>query len=254
MAQKNIRLNPEQEQLIEYRRQLVEGTSLDDLKILKLRAYHRAMDKLKAENAELGKPEVRRQLMEMYGVPLDKVPQDLIDMNPEQISERWHQAQLEKGGAEATDWSGYSEDSDWAHGWDSRSYLLCDDSRRAFQQAFSPSGVTVIPEPHSSASGSHDADWGEFGQILLEGDPKNARVWAPVREYTAEYLSQQRLTRQLRSQQRQRALAFWVPLTMLLGAYAVKGIKRVLLNRRKKDDLAGQPRKINPTVSKVTQQ
>ena len=75
VAQKQLRLDPEHEQLIEYRRRLVEGTSLDDIKILKLRAYHRAMDKLKAENAELGKPEVRRQLMEMYGVPLDKVPQ-----------------------------------------------------------------------------------------------------------------------------------------------------------------------------------
>jgi len=237
-----MRLDPDQEQLIDYRRRLVEGTSLDDIKILKLRAYHRAMDRLKAENAELNKPEVRRQLMEMYGVPLDKVPQDLIDMTPDQIADRWQRIQRAKQGGKAAavaDYSGYSDDSEWAHDWDSRSYLLSDASRRAFQQAFAPSEVSVAPlEP---ASGSHP-DWGEFGQILLAGDPDKAQVWAPVREYTPEFLNQQRLSRQLRAQQRQRALAFWVPLITILGTYAVKGIKRVLLNRRRRDGSAGQPR------------
>ncbi len=68
-ASKGVTLDPEHQRVVAYRQQLMDGTSGDDVKWLKLRAYHRAMDKLRAMNADQeASPEARKQLMEEYEV------------------------------------------------------------------------------------------------------------------------------------------------------------------------------------------
>ena len=239
LAGKGLRLAPEELDLIQYRKDLVDGTSLDDVKLLKLRAYHRAMDELNAGRAELRMPEARRKLMEHYSVPLDKVPQDLIDMTPEQLADRWRRAQRRPDEpAAAAVWSEYSEDSEWGKDWNSRSYLHCETARREMQEAFAP--LPAASSQGSSAAAAAAANpWGEFGKVLLNGDPDKVQVWKPIHEYTPEYLQQQRMSRQLRSQQRQRALAFWLPLATVLGTYVVKGVRRILLRKQRRQKPGG---------------
>ncbi|KAG1664515.1 hypothetical protein FOA52_007779 [Chlamydomonas sp. UWO 241] len=231
-------LDPEEEALIRYRRDLVKGTDLEELKLLKLRAYHRAMDTQRAR-AAAASPEARRQLMEEYDVPLDAVPAELIDMSPEQLAERW--AASQQGGSSAPAWDDPLLDSDgseWAADWAATGYLTSAAGRAQLVATLGLGAArrgapapTPRPEPQP-----------KFGDLLIHGDPSNYQVYEAAHGYTPEYLEQQQLQRKWRMQQRQRALAFWLPLSGVLGLAAVKGVRALLRARRAAGD-SGKPKK-----------
>jgi hypothetical protein len=225
----SVQLEPDEEETIRYRKALAEGTSLDDVKILKLRAYYNAKEKLKASQQQQ-QSELRQQMLEDYGVPVDKVPPELIDLTPEQLTDRWLQAQhwQQQGGrrrSTAGHWEEYSEESEWAADWTSTSYLQSDAFKQQLYMAFAPrqAGPEDIPQQEQSS---------EFGDVMLFGDPKNVKEWRPYREFTPEFLEAQQTSLKLRSQQQQRALAFWLPLSAVLGASVLKGIRRLFLRKK----------------------
>ena len=169
--------------------------------------------------------------------------QELIDLTPEQLADR---RRLRLGAsaprAPPPDPEVWSEDSEWDPDWNSTSYLNCSTTRRELQAAVD---ATRAPKTRpgeraeASAAGgappsSDNGPWGEFGVVLFNGDPTAVREWRPVREFTPEYLEQERMKGRLRVQQRQRALAFWLPLATVFGAYAIRGIRRIMLGKARR--------------------
>jgi hypothetical protein len=230
-------LDPEEEAMIRYRRDLVKGTDLEELKLLKLRAYHRVMDKQRAR-AAAASPEARRQLMEEYDLPLDAAPAGLIDMSPEQLAERWVASQ--QGGSSAPAWDDplNSDVSEWAADWAATGYLTTASGRAQLVGTLGPGAARRgAPAPAPRPQGPQP----QFGDLLLHGDPSKYRVYEPTHGYTPEYLEQQQLQRKWRAQQRQRALAFWLPLGGVLGLAAVKGVRALLRSRRAGN--SGKPKK-----------
>ncbi|GAX83561.1 hypothetical protein CEUSTIGMA_g10986.t1 [Chlamydomonas eustigma] len=229
-AIKNVHLDAEEEAIIKYRKALVEGTSLDDVKLLKLRAYFNAKKELKASQQQQ-EVELRHKILEDYAVPQDKVPPELIAMTPEQLADRYklvqHQKKLQQEGSPSTagHWEEYSEESEWAADWVSTSYLQSDAFKQQLYMAYAPRQVP--PEvAHQDETAS------EFGDVMLFGDPKNVKELKLYREYTPEYLEAQRTSLKLKAQQQQRALAFWLPLTAVLGASVLRGVRRLLLRKK----------------------
>lgn len=221
--QRDSRLPPDEEQLVRYRKQLVEGSSVDDVKWLKLRAYHRAMDQMRLQQQASNSPAAQQQRMDEYEVPLDLVPKQLLDLTPEQLADRW------QGGAGTSTLVGdavYSEDSEWPSDWASTSYLHNDSARGQLLEAFVPQrnvrfGVSLRPTaPLPKQPLDH------FGSLAIASNA--TQPWQLVDGYTAEHLNEVAMERKLRIQQRQRSLAFWLPLAAVLGTYVVRGIRRLM--------------------------
>lgn len=72
---KGAGLTPEAQARVQYRMQLVDGVAPADQQWLKLRAYHRASERLRAERAAAKAGPARREELLAFGAPLDVVPQ-----------------------------------------------------------------------------------------------------------------------------------------------------------------------------------
>ncbi len=80
-------LDPAAQDAIRYRQRLAQGASHQDLTWLKLRAYHRAMDKLALADQQ-ERRQVEAQRLQEYEVPTDRVPPELLHLTPAQLAAR----------------------------------------------------------------------------------------------------------------------------------------------------------------------
>ena len=231
-AFKDYKVQPDEQEAVRYRQRLVEGADHADVTWLKLRAYHRAVDQLRAEKAAVTQEE-HQQLMRAYEVPVDKVPQELLDMTPAQLAERRMLAATAAsrrgaGGLKAQRSLLPSEDISTESEWPAEVLRPVAAQQGVFRPSVLASfaaGVasafsdTIRPPASTSSHGVPAAATGEG-----EGpSPQVAAAPAPPKRelrtiYTQSYLDETALRRQIRNQKTQRRLAFWLSFLTVTGA------------------------------------
>lgn len=195
-------LDPEQRRIIDSRRQLVEGTPLEDVKWLKLKAYHQAMRQLQPVKAQAAAASSGQPLPQAAG--------------GEASNSGTSSSRLGQGAADDTE-------SEWAPGWDSRQYLRPQELRQhpllaAVSARLLGKAAKPAPQPASGSGARH------------------AEALRPYRRYTQEHLALQERERQLAAHRRQKGLLFCGG----LAAVAVYELVR-MLRRRSKGSKGRQP-------------
>eukprot|EP00200_Dunaliella_tertiolecta_P014613 CAMPEP_0202393840 /NCGR_PEP_ID=MMETSP1127-20130417/93119_1 /ASSEMBLY_ACC=CAM_ASM_000462 /TAXON_ID=3047 /ORGANISM="Dunaliella tertiolecta, Strain CCMP1320" /LENGTH=375 /DNA_ID=CAMNT_0048996435 /DNA_START=14 /DNA_END=1141 /DNA_ORIENTATION=- len=237
-------IDPEKQEEVRYRQQLAEGTQPKDLTWLKMRAYYRGAERIRAErDARNAQAEAER--LAAYGVPTDKVPPEALNLTATQAAQR-HKLQLAVAAANARRARG-SQDKD----------LLSDDSlelsssesewpqqqQQQQQQPLSPElraalsaqlaayaaqrsqGMPVTPSAPDHGVGTLTQQ--QQQQQQQESDRQQEATDRRLRTvYTEAYLQQQQLSRRVQQQQQQRTLAFWVSLATVSGTYLVRMLRR----------------------------
>lgn len=223
-AAKGFRAEPGQQSLVDLRQRLSRGTSLDEMKLLKLRAYHRGVEE-RREEAKAEAEDERKALMKAFDVPLDSIPDHLIKATPEQLGARWLKAIRARRSREvrATEDSGEESayESEWATNWASPSYLSISTARGEVQQS---DHHRPLPESWDSRQ-AEDARNETLQAISPAISLAGYREWRPYCEYTPEYVSQQGLQGRVRAQRVHRSLAFWIPLCAALGASLLRRMR-----------------------------
>ena len=230
-AAKGFEADPPLQSLVDLRHRLSKGTSLDEIKLLKLRAYHRGVEERRAAAKAEAEAEMKARMQD-YKVPLDAIPEELINLTPEQLGVRWLKANrsLENGGGVETREASEIE-SEWAPGWNSaQSYLSSAASREEILQSILQPFVSHYNRRGENVDKS-DGDEGMDstnggGSLGLYGDPDRYQQWQPYNEYTPGYLRQQEIHKRVTAQRVQRSLAFWIPLVAALGASLLRRITK----------------------------
>lgn len=235
---KEFKPDPALTQEVRYRQRLAQGTSQEDMTWLKLRAYHRAADQLRAER-EQEKHERQRMRMEEHEVPVDRVPAELLDihMTPAQLEERRKQAAMARSrqvSQAAVNMSAQESSSD--DGFDPNSvtagvgnahaddpklraeFLSAVHSALAGMGLLQPANAPIASTSDSTSGGgvSRDGASEESSDDYFTLAPRATRS-TPQTIYTEAYLRERELRTRLRQQQQQRALAFWASLVTVSG-------------------------------------
>lgn len=220
--------DPDKAALIEARKKLVKGRSLEELKWMKLHAYYRAMEMIRAERGREPNTEEREDYLARQGVPLHLVSAKEFDMKPEEVVQMMEQKQAEAAakGTRASEGEGEkssmlsldsiteSEVADWTPDWRVQSYFTHPECQWSLLQGLASAFASV-----SGKGGQTDS---ELGEETLEVEiPFVAQT-----TYTPNYLQQQKLRRFRRQQSAQRRLAFWLSLATVLGVSVYRSWRR----------------------------
>lgn len=231
-AAKSLQLSPAERAAIEKRQQLVEGRPLEEVRWLKLKAYHRALDKLRARQDEAAAARTSPEYLAAHGAPLDVVPAADILQTPAAFAAAQQGAPAQhsvgflarigrsRPSPSGIARSGDAEDSEWAYEADSyaqHTYVF-DSLADGFECLRVPRAAAAAAEDgFKDASGSgRDAADGATGQRTI---------------YTADYLKRKELAEQVARQQRRSAQAFWLP---LLGALSASGLRWLWRRRQQR--------------------
>jgi hypothetical protein len=237
--------DPEQAAIVRYRKGLAEGASHKELTWLKLRAYHRAKSELRAEQ-EKQQSETHAQRLQAYQVPTDRIPPELLDLTPEQLAERRKLAAMASGKSSRAGRSS-SQQRSKSEATSTSSSQPAEQQQEASSSAPAPASTApsrnpYLPSPQiiaagvaaafqelrGSSEGAGDASQSSQDREQPRDEMQSAgqgtsssRVEAdrlkPRTVYTAEYLEELRLQKEIASQQTQRTLAFWLSLSCVVG-------------------------------------
>mmetsp|Transcript_13918 Transcript_13918/g.24392 ORF Transcript_13918/g.24392 Transcript_13918/m.24392 type:complete len:347 (-) Transcript_13918:595-1635(-) len=226
--------NSAQADLVRYRQQLAEGASHQDMTWLKLRAYHRAMAQLRADQAH-AKAELDMDRLQAYEVPTDRVPADLLNLTPKQLAERRRLAELASAKAKQQQQQSHaqrllslpepSEESEWEI---PPSVLLAGASVTSLSSLPVSAVQGVLHALRRHRGGLHVLQQELVPQqedLPQEpGSEVQPRVFQTV--YAPAYLEQQRLDKFMRRQRQQRTAAFWVGLLTVSGLSLLRFLRR----------------------------
>jgi len=261
-AAKGQRLAPAAEARVRARRALAEGAPAEEVKWLKLKAYHRGVARLRQEAAADAADARSPAALAARGVPLD-VP-GAADLAAPPLE--WLQRQLQKRGPAAGDGAAAAvaaaeratrgglgagssgagsgggrrraapaADSEWDPSWEAAGYdARHPHVRAALREALGAAPAPAAPESPAAASSSSAAaaaKGGEGPAAALSGRPAGTVVrrgpqagWQAV--YTPAAARQRTLARRLDLQQRRGRQAFWGGLLAVLGASGLQWLMR----------------------------
>jgi hypothetical protein len=229
--------DPEQAAIVRYRQRLAEGASHKDLTWLKLRAYHRAMSELRADQ-EQQRSEAHAQRLQAYQVPTDRIPAELLDLTPEQLAERRKLAAMasskrsrsSRSKSEAAPTTTQQPAEQQQQEASSSAPAQTGPRRNPYlpsPQVIAAGVAAAFQELHGKDGGGGAASQSSQGSQSTTDAAGQAASSSradtdrpkPRTVYTAEYLEEMRLQKEIASQQRQRSLAFWLSLSCVVGGW-----------------------------------
>eukprot|EP00798_Chlamydomonas_sp_ICE-L_P017139 gene17139-23443_t len=224
-ALREARLPEDYEEVVRYRKELVSGTAAEEIKWLKLRAYHRGQAILRAREAAASKPESVQATLDEYQVPVDVVPAELLDLSPAEIAHK-HASNQRKSLPQASSLP-YSEDSEWDPEWQATSHLtpsLALSFAQLLREQLYPAAPQAVEEVDPEMT------WEKWA---AEGRAWPAEMVA-TRAYTPEFIDSLRNEIKMRKQQRLKRRAFLVPLVTITVVHLWKLWRNRVRNGKKK--------------------
>lgn len=205
-----------------------QGRTIEDVKWLKLHAYHRGMQTLRAMDAEAATGPEREQYLASKGAPLDVVPQPLLDMTPGQWVERAESRGAQRGGGGVGGEGEEASSSEWEVGWDAptwqRSPLMLAALSNALAGALGGSGSGAQAGTASQAASSkRDAADSGGGAMAVAAA---GRPTAPQSVYTVAHQERLRRRRAVTSAARERKQAFWLGFAATAGVSTARWLWR----------------------------